>query len=94
MAMGVLATALSLAAFGMDPLKDKGINDPEVLARQESDGMIAGVDQQLKLLSDRVAALGDADLRLRTDAAREMVTRLLRALVQDTTVTTKRLKPT
>ena len=94
MAMGVLATALSLAAFGMDPLKDKGINDPEVLARQESDGMLAGVDQQLKLLSDRVAALGDADLRLRTDAAREMVTRLLRALVQDTTVTMKLLKPT
>jgi hypothetical protein len=93
-ALGLLATGLSIAAFGPDPWKDKGLDNPEVIARIETEEMIVGTETALRRLSDRIADLGDADLRRRTEAACGMATRLLRTLASDLTLTGKLAKPT
>ena len=65
-----------------------------MLAKMETDSVIAATEAQLRALSGRIAELGDADLRLRTQAACDMSTRLIRALAQDTRLTSKLIKPT
>lgn len=94
MLLGGLATTLSIAAFGPDPWKDKGLDNPEVIARMEADHMIQASEKRLKSLANRVEQLGDADLRLRTEASCDMAGRLLRALGHDPALTQKLQKAT
>ena len=78
--MGALATGLSLAAFGPDPLRDKGFDNPEMVARIEADRIVSGIEDALAHATHRVAGLGDTDLTRRTQAAQDMVLRLIRSL--------------
>lgn len=79
-AMGVLATGLGVAAFGMDPMVDKGTDNPAVMLRQRASEMTDAADRSLALLSRDIETLGDADLSRRTDATRQKLMLLMRAL--------------
>jgi hypothetical protein len=70
---GGAACFLSLAAFGLDPRRDKGTEKSHEMAtlEQAEDDMVA--------LADRVAALDDAELTLKIEAARERIMRPIRA---------------
>lgn len=84
--MGCLACGLAIAAFGMDPLKDKGQTLSVVEPVEEAslaDKAMAAPAKRLQALTDRIAALGDADLSRRTAAARDMVLRLARTMIND-----------
>ncbi|WP_323767085.1 hypothetical protein [Antarctobacter sp.] len=74
---GVVACGLSLAAFGLDPIRDKGSER----ARQ-----VAAVDMAelaLASLADRIAALEDTELTTKTQAARQLVLRPMRQSTGD-----------
>ncbi|CUH78763.1 hypothetical protein [Tropicibacter naphthalenivorans] len=81
--LGVFAMGLSVAAFGLDPMTDKGLNDPEVVARIEIDTAMEAIEAKLAIVADQVASLQDADLTRRTEVARDMVVRLARDNVSD-----------
>lgn len=79
MAFGFAAACLSLLAFGMDPVHDKGLDDPVLMARLEADTLQIVTDDTLLELTERVADLGDARLTMRSDALRNRTMHLIRA---------------
>ncbi|WGW05337.1 hypothetical protein [Tropicibacter oceani] len=91
--LGLIAFGLGVMAFGLDPMQDKGLDDPDVLARLEAADYVDLVEEILIELSERVAVLGDTELTLRTDAARNMATRITRALSSDLRVLARLRKP-
>ena len=94
MALGLIATGLGIAAFGTDPWKDKGHDNPAVVARMETDQTLTDAEGKLTILVRRITDLGDTDLHLRTQGAADMVMRLLRATAQDPEMTRRLQKPT
>ncbi len=83
--LGLAATGFSIAAFGPDPLRHKGIDDPAYIAAQASTALLTRTDAALRDTVDRVAALGDAALLRRTEAMHGATMRLLRAFNSDPT---------
>ncbi|MHA6344549.1 hypothetical protein ACXYMW_03495 [Roseivivax sp. CAU 1761] len=79
---GLAATGFAVAAFGPDPLRDKGLDTPAYRARQAADRMLGDTDAQLRGAATRVAALGAAGLTHRTEAMHGAVMRLLRAFAE------------
>ena len=90
---GAAATALSIAAFGLDPLKDKGLDDPNVVARMEQDATLEDIETRLGIAADQVAALEDAELIRRTEVAREMMHRLMAETQRDPSTFARIRKP-
>ncbi len=90
---GVLATTLSIAAFGFDPMKDKGLDDPVLTAQMKADRFLATTEQDLASAAHRVAGLGDADLTRQTEALQDSVMRLLRTAAADIEKLNKLRKP-
>lgn len=78
--MGAMASALSVTAFGADPLRHKGGERPEDAARRETRDFVGGLQAALDSATERVAALGEPELARRTGAARDMALRMLRTL--------------
>lgn len=78
-AMGAVALGLSLTTFGLDPMKDKGLDNPEVLAKIEIAEFQAQIEEELSELAERVADLGDAQLTMQTDAARTLAVQIARS---------------
>lgn len=76
--VGLLGTALSVLAFGIDPLKDKGAVDPATVRSMETDALIEAAETRLADIAETVASLGDAELLRRTEALRLMALRYLR----------------
>lgn len=84
MLTGMLAVALSIAAFGLDPMRNKpGVADTSFDAAHAAEMTLERVDHQLAQIADRIAMLEDAELTRRTEAARMLVMRLLRSFVRD-----------
>ncbi|MBS0125587.1 hypothetical protein [Thetidibacter halocola] len=83
LACGLMAFLLSVLAFGIDPMKDKGLDDPAELQRLQHKALITEVETTLAEVVSRVAGLNDADLTRRSRAATETVLRLMRASAQE-----------
>ncbi|MGH1413952.1 MAG: hypothetical protein ACRBB0_10675 [Pelagimonas sp.] len=75
----VVATGLSLMAFGIDPMTDKGLDNPDLLNRLAAEQAWNATDESLTAITDRIAQLDDADLTLKSEATRAMVIRLMRS---------------
>ncbi|MBY6003403.1 hypothetical protein KUV62_05770 [Salipiger bermudensis] len=89
-AFGVLGTLLSIGAFGIDPMRDKGAQDsePEPLAtarRPRPDTQVAldRIDSTLEGMICEIAALGDTQLTRHCEALKGAVMGLIRALGED-----------
>lgn len=80
---GLAATGLSILAFGLDPLRDKGMDDPAVIARMECEAAQEALSHRLDVVADQVAALQDAELIRRTDRARDLIDRLMQDTARD-----------
>lgn len=78
-AFGLAGFVLSISAFGLDPMRDKGFDDPHLLALHAAERGLAQTDAALSALVDRVAQLGEPDLILRMEAVRSAILRLARA---------------
>lgn len=84
---GMVACGLSIAAFGLDPMRNKGSER----ARQ-----VAAVDiaeLALASLADRVAALEDVELTKRTQTARHLVLRPMRRSTGDPAKSARLTRP-
>lgn len=79
MVLGYVAACLSLLSFGMDPIRDKGLDNPHLMAQLEADTLQITTDDALLELTERVADLGDARLTMRSDAMRNRAMQLIRA---------------
>ncbi|SFP96567.1 hypothetical protein SAMN05421853_10167 [Roseivivax halotolerans] len=76
--IGTIAFLLSLAAFGLDPWRDKGFDNPDYLAERAAQATLEMADARMTALVGRVAALGEHDLALRTEAIRSAILRMIR----------------
>lgn len=74
---GMLATCLALAAFGLDPMRNKGSE------RTTGQTTLDSVEASLAALADRVAALDDAALTHQVAAARRLVLGQMRQVSGD-----------
>ncbi|MGR3439869.1 hypothetical protein [Salipiger abyssi] len=82
---GALASALSLAAFGIDPMTDKGdiaavSATPRKPASHASDAVLERIDATLDGMVQDVAALGDRDLTRQIEALKTGAMGLIAAL--------------
>ncbi|WP_156943782.1 hypothetical protein [Roseivivax isoporae] len=82
-ALGLAGFGFAVAAFGADPLRDKGLDDPTYLGRKAAEALLTETDGALRDIVDRVAGLGDPNLALRTEAMHGAILRLLRAFSAD-----------
>lgn len=78
--LGVASILLSVLAFGLDPMVDKGVNDPELVQRLETQALRQTVEGSLTQVTDRIALLGDAEVTRQTEATRSMIKRVVRAM--------------
>lgn len=76
--LGLAATGLSIAAFGMDPRKAKGIDDPALINKLAAEHAWDNAEDTLCQITDRVSLLEDAELTRQAEAARIIVLRLMR----------------
>lgn len=83
--LGVLATALSIAAFGLDPMQDKHGQTPAQQRDVDEESLLTleRTDHALAQIADRVAMLEDAELTRRTEAARTLVMGMMRSFARD-----------
>ncbi len=82
-ACGAMATGLCLVAFGIDPLRNKGTDDPACILRQRALALTDTVETRLNDMVLRIDGLEDAELSRRTHAVRCAVTRMARALARN-----------
>lgn len=82
--LGAVAALLSLAAFGLDPLRHKPAPMAQVNDDRETVFLtLERTDHALAQIADRVAMLEDAEITRRTEAARTLVMRLMRSFSRD-----------
>ncbi|MBP0482279.1 hypothetical protein [Sagittula salina] len=82
--IGFLGFGLGLAAFGMDPIRDKpGVAQPIAAEDDVAEETLSRADHALAQIADRVAMLEDLEITRRTEAARSLVMRMLRSLARD-----------
>lgn len=74
---GLVAFILCLLAFGLDPLRHKGLDTPTARLRLENRRMRESYELRCEAMIERVAALGDEDLTARTRTAMDTIFELL-----------------
>ncbi|MCR8547996.1 hypothetical protein M4578_09165 [Salipiger sp. P9] len=84
---GLIASALTVMAFGLDPMKDKG-QPLDIAAPQKTDGhaapeaVLARIDSTLDDMVQEISDLGDAELCRQVEALKSSVMGLIRALCE------------
>ncbi len=91
--LGGLAAILSLFAFGIDPLRSKGLDDPQLMAERAARHLLVSTDDRLRDLSDRVSAFNEPDLSVKIEALHGAILRVLRAFGQSGQDITKIQQP-
>lgn len=80
--LGLIAMGLSICAFGVDPLRKKGFDNPELMAQRKLYKTLLVTDAKMRKLIDRVAAFKEPDLQIRVEAMHGSVLRILRSSAQ------------
>ena len=80
--LGLIAMCLSICAFGIDPLRKKGFDNPELMAQRKLYKTLLVTDARMRKLIDRVAAFKEPDLQIRIEAMQGSVLRILRSSAQ------------
>jgi hypothetical protein len=92
-ALGASAMLLCVLAFGLDPMKDKGVNDAALVQKLEAQAQRQLAEAALTQVTDRIALLGDAEVTRQTEATRSMIRRIVRALSDTPKDLARILKP-
>lgn len=80
---GVLTTGLGLLAFGLDPLKSKGLETPQDRARAAAQTKVDNVRARMAALTEQARALDDDGIRIATGYVAEAVERYTEAVLLD-----------
>ena len=82
-AIGVLAAALHLVAFGLDPMRDKGMEGIDTASQDRANRAVAQAEQYLKGMSDAIARAGDRGLERRVEAFQATARQMFRTVEED-----------
>ncbi|MBY6113594.1 DUF4079 domain-containing protein [Mameliella alba] len=84
---GLIAVGLAIAAFGLDPMRNKGSERARQVAALNS------AETAMAALADRIAALEDPALSLKIEAARRLVLRPMRQTTDDARTSARLYRP-
>ena len=93
MVIGGMAFALSIIAFGLDPMRDKAPRNAQSLVRDRAEVALERADHQLAQVADQVAMLEDAEITRRTEASRQAIMRMMRSFMRDPEAVLRIAKP-
>ncbi|MDA7426252.1 hypothetical protein [Thalassococcus lentus] len=91
--LGLASVGLTIAAFGLDPMKDKGMENREEVACMVLASQIDQHELDLASAVHRIAGLGDADLTRRTEAAQDLLYNTIESAREDTEILQRSQKP-
>lgn len=80
---GVLGTVLHALAFGVDPMKDKGMEGIDTFQQDRVARVIDEAEAHLKTMTKAVGRLGDRRLQARVERFEETVREMLRTVEED-----------
>ncbi|GGL60288.1 5-bromo-4-chloroindolyl phosphate hydrolysis family protein [Wenxinia marina] len=80
---GVAAGALHVAAFGVDPLRDKRVEGIDLHQQDRVARVTEEAEAYLAQMKDRIAALGERKLDLRVAGFQAMARRMIRTVEED-----------
>ncbi|SOC20063.1 5-bromo-4-chloroindolyl phosphate hydrolysis protein [Rhodobacter sp. JA431] len=81
--IGMIGAALSLFAFGLDPMRDKGMEGIDPFQQDRVAKVVAAGEEQLAALNDAIARAGDARLTARVADFAQTARKLFRAVEED-----------
>ena len=80
---GVAALGLHVAAFGIDPLKDKRMEGVDTFQQDRVARVVDTAEAHLDVMKSQIAALGDRKLELRVAGFQGIARRMIRTVEED-----------
>jgi len=80
---GVLAGALHVAAFGIDPLSDKRMEGVDTFQQDRVARVVDEAEAHLEVMTGQIATLGDRPLDIRVGAFASTARRMIRTVQED-----------
>jgi len=80
---GAIATALHVAAFGIDPLKDKGMEGIDTFQQDRVARVVDEADEHLQVMQTQIERLRDRQLENRVSAFQATARRMIRTVEED-----------
>jgi hypothetical protein len=80
---GVAAAGLHVAAFGLDPLRDKGMEGVDTFQQSRVARVVEEADAYLRSMKDQIAQLGDRTLDLRVATFQALARKMIRTVEED-----------
>jgi hypothetical protein len=80
---GVIATALHVAAFGIDPLRDKRMEGIDTFQQDRVARVVVEAEGYLAAMKDHIATLGDRALDLRVTTFQALARKMIRTVEED-----------
>jgi hypothetical protein len=80
---GIIGAALHLAAFGIDPLADKGMEGIDTFQQDRVARVAEEAEGYLTTIRDRIADLGDRALDMRVTAFQALARKMIRTVEED-----------
>lgn len=80
---GVAVTGLHLAAFGIDPLSDKGMEGIDTFQQDRVARVVDEADAHLKAMTDALLRIGDRQINERMAAFQSAARKLIRTVEED-----------
>ncbi|MCC5973524.1 MAG: 5-bromo-4-chloroindolyl phosphate hydrolysis family protein [Rubellimicrobium sp.] len=80
---GIAAGGLHLAAFGLDPLKDKRVEGIDTFQQERVARVVDEAETYLNTIRDQIAALNDRALETRVASFRGLVRQMIRTVEED-----------
>ncbi|WP_210527112.1 5-bromo-4-chloroindolyl phosphate hydrolysis family protein [Rubellimicrobium arenae] len=80
---GVVALALHLVAFGIDPMRDKRVEGIDTFQQDRVARLVDEAEGYLATIRDRIAALGDRGLATRVAGFEALARRMIRTVEED-----------
>lgn len=80
---GVVAAALHVAAFGIDPLKDKRVEGIDTFQQDRVARVVVEAEGYLSAMKDHIVSLGDRTLELRVTSFQALARKMIRTVEED-----------
>lgn len=80
---GVAAAGLHVAAFGIDPLRDKGMEGVDTFQQSRVARVVEEAEAYLKSMKDQIAQLGDRTLDARVATFQALARKMIRTVEED-----------
>lgn len=80
---GIVAAALHVTAFGIDPLKDKRMEGVDTFQQDRVARVVDQAEAHLAVMKGQIEALGDRPLQIRVDGFQTLARKMIRTVEED-----------